>query len=170
VQNNLLVRRTCQSNLTHCFRYRYFGNWPNTQIYPNVGAWHGSEIPIIFGGTADLVPGNNDVPNEVAIRQVMQEAWSTFAKDPQNGLTNLDWPLYNPLGEIIPAKLPAGNGAFPFFLRSPKAKMNFLLSSPNSRQARVQQRAWRHFRLQRRIRFQLPDLRYSQSTFVKSLT
>jgi len=51
---------------------------------------------------------------------VFQKAWSTFAEDPQNGLTELGWPEYNPIGKIIPAKLPAEKWASLLLLEEPK--------------------------------------------------
>ena len=29
--------------------YRYFGDWPNTQLYPTSGAYHGTEMQMLFG-------------------------------------------------------------------------------------------------------------------------
>jgi cholinesterase len=90
-----LIRPNTTSN-----RYRYFGDWPNQQISPTAGAWHGSEIGLIFGGTADLVPGKDDTPAEAALSKVMQGGWAAFAKDPVNGLSKYGWPTYNSAGKF----------------------------------------------------------------------
>lgn len=47
--------------------------------------------------------------NTKALSNVIMQAWATFAKDPQNGLTKLGWPKYNPLGKTL-ILLGEGNG------------------------------------------------------------
>lgn len=76
------------------WRYRYFGDFPNLAISTNPpsGAYH----------TADLYPLFNTVdqtslastPAEVAIGKYLRDVWSSFAKDPQDGLDAF-WPQYN---------------------------------------------------------------------------
>jgi cholinesterase len=82
------------------WRYRYFGVFPNLRLTsePESGAWHGSELSIIF----DTVPQGAGIPEntneEISIGDYVREAWVTFAKDPANGLRNYQdgWPLYDP--------------------------------------------------------------------------
>jgi carboxylesterase type B len=86
------------NNSVKAWRYRYMGVWPNTALAPDIGAYHSSEIPLVFG-TTELKPnGTPDTPPEAALSAVMRKAWTTFAKDPENGLSNLGWPVYNPQG------------------------------------------------------------------------
>lgn len=84
------------------WRYRWFGNFPNLRLsyVPDSRAWHGSELPIVFGTSAD-VSGVANTPAENSITAYIQRAWSTFAKDPACGLlaAPFNWPSYNPSSE-----------------------------------------------------------------------
>lgn len=78
------------------WRYRYMSVWPNTALVPGMGAYHTSEIPLVFG-TSELKPNaTEDLPEEAALSKNMRHAWATFAKDPQNGLKKMGWPKYDP--------------------------------------------------------------------------
>lgn len=82
------------------WRYRWFGNFPNTRLFtnPDSGAYHCSEIPFIW----DTLPTGPGIPpdteEEIAIRAYIQGAWGAFAKDPVSGLTTYGggWPQYSP--------------------------------------------------------------------------
>lgn len=71
------------------WRYRWFGDFPNLRITqdPDSGAWHGSEIPIVFGTDMDIQNKVARTPAEGLISTFMREVWTSFAKDPVNGLT-----------------------------------------------------------------------------------
>ncbi|KAF4448610.1 alpha beta-hydrolase [Fusarium albosuccineum] len=75
------------------WRYRYYGEWPNLNPLPWLGAYHASDIPMVFG-TSDLYGGSN-TPEEADWSKYMQAAWAAFTKDPKHGLTRLGWPRYN---------------------------------------------------------------------------
>jgi carboxylesterase type B len=81
------------------WRYLYAATWPNQQLgscCPNVkGAWHGSEIALIFG-TTELKKKGADLPAEKELGKKMRDAWAGFAKDPDHGLEKLGWPVYDP--------------------------------------------------------------------------
>jgi hypothetical protein len=66
-------------------------------------AVHGAEIASVFGTVENM--GRNPLSaataNTKLLSKVMMEAWATFAKDPQNGLTRLGWPKYDPLGKTL---------------------------------------------------------------------
>jgi hypothetical protein len=65
------------------WRYGYFGDFPNQEIAAGSGAWHGVEVPFIFGA-----PPATDAPTvEVDIGKYIRGAWVTFAKDTKNGLS-----------------------------------------------------------------------------------
>jgi cholinesterase len=88
------------SNGVPTWRYRYFGVFPDTiiQSNPNSGAFHASELAIIF----DIPPQGSGIPDQTAAQMsfgsYMRGAWATFAKDPVNGLTTYGggWPTYSP--------------------------------------------------------------------------
>ncbi|KFZ08291.1 hypothetical protein V502_09444 [Pseudogymnoascus sp. VKM F-4520 (FW-2644)] len=82
------------------WRYRWFGNFPNTRLYtnPDSGAWHCSEIAFVWN-TLPTGPGiPPDTEEEVSIRKYVQGAWGAFAKSPSTGLTKYrgGWPQYSP--------------------------------------------------------------------------
>lgn len=73
------------------WRFRYFGDFPNMNPEPWLQAYHASEVPMVFGTTDTYEP---NTPEQEALSHYMQSAWVAFAKDPVNGLTELDWPQY----------------------------------------------------------------------------
>lgn len=82
------------------WRYRWFGNFPNTRLFtnPDSGAWHSSEIPIIWN-TLPTGPGiPPDTQEEISIRHYVQGAWAAFAKSPEDGLRKYQggWPMFSP--------------------------------------------------------------------------
>ncbi|KAF2402559.1 alpha/beta-hydrolase [Trichodelitschia bisporula] len=80
------------------WRYRYFADYPNNRIMPGAGAYHGSELPLVFG-TPKLHNNNGsskDTADEAALTKVMMTAWANFAKDPEHGLTKLGYKAYDP--------------------------------------------------------------------------
>ncbi|KAE9401825.1 alpha/beta-hydrolase [Gymnopus androsaceus JB14] len=86
------------------FRYEYQAIFPNMSPFPQLRAYHTSEIPLVFGTynvsreslattqTGIPVPSTN---TEIALSKAMQRAWVAFAQDPQNGLPSIGWPVYN---------------------------------------------------------------------------
>ena len=73
--------------------YRYFGDWKNIRLYPDSGAYHGTELEMVFGNS-EAVSGIAPSKAEVATTRLMQHAWARFADDPVNGLIELGWPQY----------------------------------------------------------------------------
>lgn len=78
------------------FRYLYDGNFSNISPRPWEGAYHSSELPLIFG-TSDVVRGPN-TPFETQLSELMQDLYLAFISDPQNGLPAVGWPAYTPNG------------------------------------------------------------------------
>ncbi len=80
------------------YRYRYFGEFPNTRLTlnPSSGAWHGAEIGIVWQTAAD-VSGEPNTPAEASISTYLAGAWSAFAKNPEMGLSQrpYGWPRYD---------------------------------------------------------------------------
>ncbi|CZR68503.1 related to triacylglycerol lipase V precursor [Phialocephala subalpina] len=83
--------RTSQ-NVT-VYRYRYFGDFANLQLFPNSSTYHGSELEMIFG-TAEDVSGIPNTAVEDKMSAYFMKVWGAFARDPENGLSNLGWPRY----------------------------------------------------------------------------
>jgi cholinesterase len=84
------------------FRYRYYGDFPNLALTnaPPLGpsgAWHGSEIPIVFKTAVDASQAP-DTPAEARISQYLHGVWASFAKDPENALyaDRYNYPQYDP--------------------------------------------------------------------------
>ncbi|GME48564.1 Para-nitrobenzyl esterase [Neofusicoccum parvum] len=74
------------------WRARYFGEWPNLNPLEWLGAYHSSDIPMIFG-TSDLNGPDTEV--ERATSEYYQSAWVAFAKDPARALEReFGWPVY----------------------------------------------------------------------------
>lgn len=57
-----------------------------------MGAYHSSELPMIFGTYADV--GGDGTRFQKDTSEVMQDLWLAFARDPENGLSNAGWPKY----------------------------------------------------------------------------
>ncbi|KAH6632903.1 Alpha/Beta hydrolase protein [Boeremia exigua] len=70
------------------WRYYFNASFSNTQSYPQLGAYHASEIPLVFG----TYPRSNTTTQEYALASYMRGAWARFAKNPLAG------PGWNALG------------------------------------------------------------------------
>ncbi|CCG83695.1 protein of unknown function [Taphrina deformans PYCC 5710] len=78
------------------WQYRYFGTFPpSTPINSTLGAYHGSEMAVVFGTYT------NGSRAENMTSKVMQDAWTAFAKDPTTGLTEYGWPQYESNGTTL---------------------------------------------------------------------
>ena len=86
-----------RTNAVSTYRYRFFGDYPNTRITlnPDSGAWHGAEIPIIWRTTQDATNVAN-IPVEALVSNNLNAAWAAFAKDPASALSKapFSWPQY----------------------------------------------------------------------------
>lgn len=82
------------------WRYRFHGIFPNTNISSEGGAYHGSELTLIFG-TEFETPAST--AEEIQVADYVQGAWLAFAKDPVNGLGSYEggWPQYDPAEETL---------------------------------------------------------------------
>lgn len=74
------------------FRYRYDGNFSN--ISPGIfkGAYHGSELPLIFGTAGEFHGESTEYEDTVSAR--LQDMWVAFADDPHHGLEREGWSSY----------------------------------------------------------------------------
>ncbi|KAH6693935.1 Alpha/Beta hydrolase protein [Plectosphaerella plurivora] len=75
------------------WQYVYAGNYPNQDLGTG-GAWHGSEIGMIFG-TSENVSRRPPTPEQIRLSGIMGKAWTEFAKDPYRGLEGMGWPRYD---------------------------------------------------------------------------
>jgi len=87
------------------WRYLFAGDFPNQKLADGAGAFHGSEIGMAFGTTefqqqffaemtGQKIGPFPDTPEQKKLIDVMMSAWSGFAKDPENGLERMGWPVY----------------------------------------------------------------------------
>ncbi|KNG89845.1 carboxylesterase family protein [Aspergillus nomiae NRRL 13137] len=76
------------------WRYLYHGNWSGLSPTPWLGAYHSSDVPIVFGTYNETIVQPPSSPEEVAASKYIQGAWVAFAKDPWNGLSDYGWPQF----------------------------------------------------------------------------
>lgn len=80
------------------WRFRYFGDWDNLRLYPTSGAYHGSDVAMIFG-SSEAVSGLPESRNQTKLEALMMKAWAAFGDDPVEGLkTTIGWPEYDSNG------------------------------------------------------------------------
>ncbi|PHH92114.1 hypothetical protein CDD83_8877 [Cordyceps sp. RAO-2017] len=63
------------------WRYFFDAGFANTEAYPGSGAWHSSEIGLVYG----TYPREGATAYQAAVSRAMQKAWADFAKDPFAG-------------------------------------------------------------------------------------
>lgn len=78
------------------FRYVYYGNFTNVSPRPWMGAYHGSELPILMGTHPNF--RGNSTPEEYETSFAFQDAYVAFARDTENGLEGQNWQQYTSLG------------------------------------------------------------------------
>jgi cholinesterase len=85
------------------WRYRWFGDFPNLRLtsVPDSGAYHGSELAVLFGNFPSATGVPTTTPAEASIGDYVRGAWAAFSKDPINGLNTYGWPKYNPSGDTL---------------------------------------------------------------------
>ncbi|KAK5168218.1 uncharacterized protein LTR77_006787 [Saxophila tyrrhenica] len=76
------------------YRYEYFGNFSNVSPVSWMGAYHSSELPLVFG-THPLYRGNSTA-FEWSVSETMQGLWLSFAADPSKppSVPSFSWPAY----------------------------------------------------------------------------
>jgi carboxylesterase type B len=88
------VRAHRQAGLK-AWRYEYAGEFPNLNIsVQGGGSYHSSEVPLVFGSSEHGLK-MADTEEEKKLGQQIRTAWTTFAKNPKQGLEKLGWPLYD---------------------------------------------------------------------------
>ncbi|PQE33368.1 hypothetical protein CJF32_00006660 [Rutstroemia sp. NJR-2017a WRK4] len=71
------------------YQYQYRGNFSNISPLPWLGAYHSSELPLIFGTSGDFRGEDTRLEKQTSL--AMQRAWGAFARDPENGLERTGW-------------------------------------------------------------------------------
>lgn len=84
---------------TSTFRYLYGGNFSNIAPQWWEGAYHSSDLPLIFGTYGIARGEGTEFQKEVS--EKLQDYWLAFAEDPVNGLPKLGWNEYEPTGEAV---------------------------------------------------------------------
>ncbi|KAI7482988.1 acetylcholinesterase [Hortaea werneckii] len=91
------------------YRYLYAGNFSNVSPEPWMGAYHSSELPMLFGTHPNF--RGPSTPLEYATSHAFQDAYVAFARDPEHGLAMQDWQQYSRLGEDTVREFGAGVAA-----------------------------------------------------------
>lgn len=73
------------------FRFQYAGTFPNLNVYDWLGAYHASDLPIVFGTYHDLDIIANTTDFEVQVSLAYQDYVMAFASDPYNGPQKIGW-------------------------------------------------------------------------------
>lgn len=81
------------------YRFVFAGNFSNISPRPWMGAYHSSELPLLFGTHGNFRGASTQYQN--AVSEAMQDAWRAFADDPWGGLEKLDWPQYHDGQEVV---------------------------------------------------------------------
>lgn len=86
------------------FRYQYVGNFTNISPVWWWGAYHATELPLLFGTYGDW----RGAPSafQTATSEAMQDFWLAFARDSQNGLQAGGW---TPVSEGYVERFGQGN-------------------------------------------------------------
>lgn len=90
------------------YRYEWAGNFSNISPVPYLGAFHWSDLLMIFG--TYMTDAGNISALEVATSRTMQDFILAFIKDPSTVSSTVGWPAFNasaPSGGLI---LEFGNG------------------------------------------------------------
>lgn len=61
------------------WRYYFNATFPNIQIYPRLGSYHGEEVYLVF---TTFPKHHNLTVQETELSHFMRKAWADFAKDP----------------------------------------------------------------------------------------
>ncbi|KAJ3510887.1 hypothetical protein NMY22_g15832 [Coprinellus aureogranulatus] len=89
------------SNGVTTWRYQYQAIFPGISTRQDLRAFHGSDIPIIFGTYSSIQSDPAPTWIEEDLSNYVKEAWSQFARNPTSGLTSYGWPVYNPSTDTL---------------------------------------------------------------------
>jgi hypothetical protein len=92
------------------WRYKFYAGYSsNSAVAPGIlaglpnPAMHAAELSYVFGtfGSMGILGSalyNTATPQKLAVAEEIQAVWATFARDPENGVSKLGWPVYEPKG------------------------------------------------------------------------
>ena len=80
------------------YRYQYAGNWTNQDPFNWTGAYHSSDLVMLFGTYADDV-GPVVEPLERTTSETMEDFLLAFMRDPYNGPPAIGWPAFDTSAE-----------------------------------------------------------------------
>ncbi|KAJ7630562.1 Alpha/Beta hydrolase protein [Roridomyces roridus] len=89
--SGLWANATSQAGVPNVFRYEYGAVFQDLQLFPNAGAWHSSELPMIFG----TFNRTTATAAEATLSTTMQGIVGNFVKDPTVSPAP-NWPKYVP--------------------------------------------------------------------------
>jgi len=75
------------------YRFLYSGNFSNISPLPFLGAYHESELPLLFGTDGNF--RGPSTPLEKETSKVMQDRWLAFARNGVKGMEEVGWPRYD---------------------------------------------------------------------------
>lgn len=78
-------------------RYQYAGNFSNISPLHWMGAFHGSDMPMVFG-TYGIARGEGSA-FEALVSETMQNYFLEFIKDPVHGPKKAGWPAFDPAAQ-----------------------------------------------------------------------
>ncbi|KAH8672772.1 carboxylesterase-like protein [Tricladium varicosporioides] len=87
-----LANLQAAASVAPVFRYQYAGNFSNISPLWWMGAYHSSELPLLFGTHGDFRGAST--PFESQLSATMQNLWVAFAREGASGLTAMGWPKY----------------------------------------------------------------------------
>jgi acetylcholinesterase len=84
---------TVERNELHVpvFRYQHAGTYPNMNPFAWVGAYHGSDIPMVFGTYGVVTDLGNTTAFQAEVSKKMQQHILAFATDPWKGPQKIGW-------------------------------------------------------------------------------
>ncbi|PVH97349.1 carboxylesterase family protein [Periconia macrospinosa] len=78
------------------WRYRFMGVFPSVTPLQTLGAYHGADVPFLWGTLKPIDPNTHVQPNEIAASKYLMAAFAAFVRDPEAGLIrHFQWPTYD---------------------------------------------------------------------------
>ncbi|KAK3295078.1 Alpha/Beta hydrolase protein [Chaetomium fimeti] len=73
------------------YRYEYAGNFSSLSVLPWMGAFHGSDVPMVMGTYATLAGRERVTGFQREVAERMQDYVLAFMEDPEGGLRRMGW-------------------------------------------------------------------------------